>query len=190
MQNIKIKNKTKLITYISIILAVILVTTVIVTISLSSSKSKTVSNSTPVATTNNSFILPMTNAKVLKDYSSTELQYNDTLEQWEIHKGIDFVSDSSDVFAVLDGVIENIYTNYLEGTVVVIKHSNNLSTVYKSLSKDVLVEVGDTVKQGDKIGTASNSMAKELNSNTHLHFEVFVNNIAKDPNLYFENAIK
>ena len=37
-----------------------------------------------------SYVLPMQNATIVKDYSGAKLQYNDTLKQWEIHKAIDF----------------------------------------------------------------------------------------------------
>lgn len=138
-----------------------------------------------VVVSTTSYVVPIKNATVVKDYSATELQYNDTLKQWEIHKAIDFVaSDSLDVLAVADGTVSNVYTNYLEGTVVEISHSNGLVSIYKSLAQDVPVKVGDAVSAGQVIGTVSESMAQELNSGAHLHFEMTVNGVKVNPNDY------
>lgn len=147
--------------------------------------------SSTVSNTSITFILPMKNATIVKDYSAKELQYNDTLEQWEIHKAIDFKSDTSnEVLAVYNGTISNIYTNYLEGTVIVIDHGNGLKSIYKSLNNELTLKVGDTVKQGDVIATVSDTMSRELNTGAHLHFEVFKDELAVDPNDYLETSSK
>ena len=138
-----------------------------------------------VVVANTTYDVPLANATIVKDYSSKELQYNSTLKQWQIHKAVDLVSESSkDVLALTDGKVSNIYTNYLEGTVVEITHSNGLVSIYKSLAKDVKVEVGTQVSAGQVIGTVSESMAEELNSGAHLHFEVKLNGVLVDPNGY------
>ncbi len=138
-----------------------------------------------VVVANTTYVVPLANATIVKDYSSKELQYNSTLKQWQIHKAVDLVSESSkDVLALTDGKVSNIYTNYLEGTVVEITHSNGLVSIYKSLAKDVKVEVGTQVSAGQVIGTVSESMAEELNSGAHLHFEVKLNGVLVDPNGY------
>lgn len=132
-----------------------------------------------------SYVLPMQNATIVKDYSGAKLQYNDTLKQWEIHKAIDFVpTDNPAVYAIANGTVTNVYTNYLEGTVVEISHDNGLVSIYKSLDSDVLVKVGDAVTAGTQIGTVSTSMAQELNTNAHLHFEMTLNGVKVDPNDY------
>ena len=92
----------------------------------------------PTATT--TYVVPINNATVQKDYSASELQYNDTLKQWEIHKAIDFLAgEDLKVVAVSDGTVSNVYTNYLEGTVVEITHKNGVVSVYKSLASEVKV---------------------------------------------------
>ncbi len=137
------------------------------------------------------FVVPMKNATISKDYSASELQYNDTLKQWEIHKAIDFVAtDSLDVMAISDGTVINVYTNYLEGTVIEISHSNGLTSVYKSLSEDVSVKVGDSVSAGQLIGEASSTMAQELNSGAHLHLEILKDGVKVNPNDYLSLADK
>lgn len=131
------------------------------------------------------FILPITNGVVIKDYSNTSLKYNSTLKQWEAHKAVDIKGEeNADVLAVMDGEVVSVETNYLKGTVVTIKHNKSLQTVYASLSEEVFVKVGDKVNQGDKIGKVSTSAKGESNDGPHLHFEVLLDNVKVDPNLY------
>ncbi|MGN0788191.1 MAG: peptidoglycan DD-metalloendopeptidase family protein [Candidatus Onthoplasma sp.] len=142
----------------------------------------------PVA--NTTFVVPMKNATLAKDYSGSELQYNDTLKQWEIHKGIDFVAgDNLDVFAVADGTVSNVYTNYLEGNVVEITHANGIISIYKSLEA-VNVKVGEKVNAGTIIGQAGDSMAQELNTGKHLHLEMKKDGKLVDPNDYIDLGSK
>lgn len=145
-----------------------------------------INNSTvPVAST--TFVVPIRNATIVKDYSGSELQFNDTLKQWEIHKAIDFkVGDDLNVYAVSDGTVSNVYTNYLEGTVIEISHKNGIVSVYKSLNKDVKVSIGDSVSAGTVIGTAGDSMAQETNTGAHLHFEMTKNGTKINPNDYID----
>ena len=142
-------------------------------------------SNTPVNAEPQTFYSPLLTYTVAKDFNNKNLVYNSTLKQWEAHKGICFTaSENADVYAVLDGTVEDVYTNYLNGTVVVLKHANNLKTYYSSLSEDVLVKKGDTVSRGSVIGKVSSTAANELNLGNHLHFEVTDNNVKVDPNLY------
>lgn len=137
-----------------------------------------------------SFTVPMKNATISKDYSSSELQFNDTLKQWEIHRAIDFVAtDDLDVLAIANGTVTNVYNNYLEGNVVEITHSKGLVSVYKSLS-EVNVKIGDKVTSGQVIGTAGDSMAQELKTGKHLHFEMSLNGKKVNPNDYLDLGTK
>ena len=136
------------------------------------------------------FVAPMENASIVKDFSNKELQYNDTLKQWEIHKALDISSDTSgNVLSIGDGTVTNVYTNYLEGGVIEITHENGIKSVYKSL-EDISVKNGDYVKAGDVIASVSSSMAREVNTGNHLHFEMFENNISINPNNYINFSNK
>lgn len=153
-----------------------------------SSNTGNITETIPVA--NTTFVVPMKNATLAKDYSGSELQYNDTLKQWEIHKGIDFVAgDNLDVFAVADGTVSNVYTNYLEGNVVEITHANGIVSIYKSLEA-VNVKVGEKVNAGTIIGQAGDSMAQELNTGKHLHLEMKKDGKLVDPNDYIDLGSK
>ncbi|MBR4003393.1 MAG: M23 family metallopeptidase [Clostridia bacterium] len=137
------------------------------------------------APTSVSFIMPIKDGEIIKDFSNTALKYNSTLKQWEAHKAVDIKgADNSDVMAVLSGEVVSVESNYLKGTVVTIKHNKSLQTVYASLDENVKVKVGDKVKTGDVIGKVSTSAKSESNDGAHLHFEVLVDNVKTDPNLY------
>lgn len=182
------QKKKVVMNYVYAILIGILVIACAVTIALvsannSNGRADVGDDGVDVSTT--TYVVPMQNATIAKDYSGNELQYNDTLKQWEIHKAIDFIAtDNLNVYAVADGTVSNVYTNYLEGTVVEISHSDGIVSIYKSLASDVSVAVGDTVSAGQVIGQVGDSMAQESNSGAHLHFEMTVNGVKVDPNDY------
>lgn len=190
------QRKKIIMNYVYATLVALLVIACAVTIAMTSNaKSKPNGNigggngDVPVA--NTTYIVPMKNATIQKDYSNTELQFNDTMKQWEIHKAIDFLAgDETNVFAVADGTVSNVYTNYLEGTVVEIAHKNGIVSVYKSLASEVSVKTGDKVSAGQVIGTASETMSQELNSGKHLHFEMLSNGTKVDPNNYLDLGTK
>ena len=186
----ELKNKRKKIiknsTYAVIVACSIILGATLVAVNANNRTQKTaVIETSTIQTTQ--YIRPIENVTVLKDYNSNELQYNDTLKQWEIHKAIDLIGDeNTKVLAIANGTVTNLYTNYLEGTVIEISHNNGLTSIYKSLDQDVKIKLGDYVKQGDSIGTIASSMAREQNSGNHLHLEMYLNNIAVNPNDYID----
>ena len=139
-----------------------------------------------VSAQNIEFDLPVANATITKDYSDTELQYNETLKQWEAHKAIDFKANAgSNVVAVYPGTVIEASNNYLGGYYVVIQHESGLKTTYKSLAKALKVKKGDVVKKGSVLGTISDTAASESSQGAHLHFEVTLNDKLVNPNDYF-----
>lgn len=181
--------KRNISSYIYAFIVALLVIACAVTIAVVSANNTTKASigevAVPVAGT--AYVMPMKNATIAKDYSGAELQYNSTLKQWEIHKAIDFVAgEDLNVYAISDGTISNIYTNYLEGTVIEISHSNGLMSIYKSLTKDVKVAIGDKVNSGDVIGSVGESMAQEVNTGAHLHFEMTKDGVKVNPNDYLD----
>jgi stage II sporulation protein Q len=93
-----------------------------------------------------------------------------------------------EVHAVLDGTIENITADEIMGNIVTIKHSNTLTTIYQSLN-EVKVMIGDTVKQGDLIGT-SGSNKVESSSENMLLFEVENNGTYINPEKFYEMKLE
>lgn len=185
------QKRNKMISYIYAGLVAMLVIGCAITIALVNAKKTTseagVGNDDVVQVATTVFVVPIKNATIAKDYSGTELQFNDTLKQWEIHKAIDFLAgDDLNVYAVSNGTVSNVYTNYLEGTVIEISHSNGLVSIYKSLNKEVKVSVGDQIGAGSVIGSVAESMAQEINSGAHLHFEMKKDGKLVNPNDYLD----
>jgi murein DD-endopeptidase MepM/ murein hydrolase activator NlpD len=84
------------------------------------------------------------------------------------HKGIDIAGKlNSPIIAVEDGLVSKSYFSQTYGNVIFIKHTNNFVTVYAHLNNR-LVEAGQVVKQGDKIGTMGRTGES---TGVHLHFE-------------------
>lgn len=144
------------------------------------------SGSVPVTTSKLEFSLPMSNATVIKDFSNTELQNNETLNQWEAHLAIDLTGETSDVFAVLDGKVASINYSYLDGYTITLEHDSGFVSIYSSLQEEVAVKVGDEVDAGQKIGVVGDSASGELELGNHLHFTMKLNSAFVDPNDYLD----
>ena len=135
--------------------------------------------------------LPVLNATIYKDYSADELLYNLTLKQWEVHKGLDFqTATGSSVYSILDGKVVDVYSNVLQGSVVVVEHDNGWVSTYASLGENVKVKEGDLVNRGDQLGVVSSSASAELDAGAHLHFSLEDNGRSVDPAAYLNIGTK
>jgi murein DD-endopeptidase MepM/ murein hydrolase activator NlpD len=172
--------------YIATGLCVIALATII---AITSSSGKVIQSNETLPTNANAitFTNPVSTVKILKNYSDEELMFNKTLNQWEAHEAVDFLADSgSQVFSVALGKVSQIYTTYIDGTVIVIEHDGGFKSLYSSLEESTLVKVGDEVKAGQVIGKISNTNKSEAQDGAHLHFELYKNNIKVNPNDYLQ----
>lgn len=140
----------------------------------------------PVSTQDEKFGLPMSNAVVVKDYADDHLQFNESLNRWEIHLAVDLASENDSVMSVLDGVVSSIECNSLDGCKITIEHAGGFVSVYSSLDENVNVEEGQAVKKGQVLGKASQSATNESKNGGHLHFELLKNGMEIDPNNYLD----
>ena len=128
------------------------------------------------------FSLPVANATVAQTYS---FWYNSTLNRYCLHTGLDFAAEAgTEVTAAYAGTVESITEDILEGGKVVLSHGDGLYTVYASIDAASGLRVGDTVGQGETIGTvsaAADAMGNEYNEGAHLHFEVLEDGEQSDP---------
>ena len=196
-EEMKTKNKEAAVSFLRkygyyiVLVASVALLTLIVTLASLSGGGLNVGKDIQVDAQPVNFALPVESVTVLKGYSGTELQYNNTLKQWEAHKAVDFSGASGEsVFAVYGGTITEVYSNYLLGNVVVLKLKDGLSVLYASLGSDTIVKVGDTVTKGQKIGVMGDSAKSEASDGAHLHLEVYKNNVKVDPGIYLDLEAK
>lgn len=101
----------------------------------------------------------------------------------KLHTGIDIgAKNGSTVVAAEAGTVLRAGWNGGYGRYIVIDHGGGLSTLYAHNSK-LVVEAGDKVTRGQKIaevGSTGNS------TGPHLHFEVLINGVQKDPMGYLK----
>lgn len=142
------------------------------------------SSTTPASTPAIEYTLPMRNASVIKDFSSTELQYNQTLNCWEAHLSVDLMSVDTEVMAVYDGVVSLVTNDFLMGNVVTVTHDNGIVSIYSSLSDNLQVQEGDRVSKGQVIGFAGTTASSEFADGVHLDFAMLKNGEEVDPNNY------
>ena len=93
-----------------------------------------------------------------------------------------------DILAVAEGKIEDIKEDEIFGTIITIKHTNNLTTKYSSI-KDAKVNVGDTVNTGEIIGTSGFNKVTSVSENM-LYFEMIHNGKYVNPEEYYNKEIE
>jgi len=128
------------------------------------------------------FIAPVS-GRVVKNHSTTVPVFSETLEEWRVHTGIDIsCAEGAPVFASAAGEVTRIYNDALLGRSVEITHEGGVRTIYSNLAaNETLVEVGDKIVQGGRIGTVGDSSISELAEEPHLHFSVIEGDKAIDP---------
>jgi len=94
------------------------------------------------------------------------------------HRGVDFaVPIGTPVLAVGDGEVVVVNSGGAAGNYVAIRHGRQYMTRYMHLRK-ALVKPGQKIKRGDRIALSGNT---GRSTGPHLHFEVWINNIAVNP---------
>ncbi len=100
------------------------------------------------------------------------------------HLAADIVgSPNSRISCALDGTVVFAGWTMDTGYSIYIQHENNIISAYKH-NAELLKTVGDKVKAGDAIAIMGNS--GELTTGPHLHFELWHNGTALDPETYID----
>lgn len=125
---------------------------------------------------------------VKKEFDDSKPLYNQTLDQWETHEGIDIEADlGTEVKAAASGKVVKIFkddkiTSTLNksgyGVTVIIDHGNGYQTVYCNLAEDLKVKEGEKVTKGQVIGVVGDTSVRESVAieGSHLHFMVLKKN--------------
>lgn len=102
----------------------------------------------------------------------------------EFHKGIDIANrQGTPIVATADGVVSFKGNKGLLGNVIMLDHGHGMMTRYGH-THEILVEIGDTVKRGDKIAVVGST---GRSTGPHLHYEVMLNGIRVNPEKYILN---
>ena len=113
-------------------------------------------------------------------FSGEELVYNETMNLWATHNGIDIsAAEDDEVKAAMAGTVKRAEADNILGNVVVIEHSGNQRTIYAGLA-ELGVKEGDKVNAGQSIGKAG-TPPFEQKDGAHLHFEYEKNGKFIDP---------
>jgi len=100
------------------------------------------------------------------------------------HPAVDIVGNlNSRISSVLDGTVIFAGWTMDTGYSIYVQHENNIVSAYKH-NGELLKTEGDKVKAGEVIAIMGNS--GELTTGPHLHFELWHNGIALDPETYID----
>ena len=119
---------------------------------------------------------------IIMEFAKDKLIYSETLEEWITHDGIDIAGGVAEpVKAVLAGTIESTKMDPRYGNTIIIKHNDNLKTVYSNLSTLDLVYPGKSVEEGEVISGVGEGFGFETKEGPHVHFEIIEFNEVRQP---------
>lgn len=126
---------------------------------------------------------PVENVTLIKSH---EFGYDKTMDWYCLHQAMDFGAPAgTKVLAAVDGTVANIKTSdELNYAVIELEHANGLTTVYKFVEPESGLKVGQKVSRGQVIGAVAAAYGAENADGDHLHFEVFKEGSAEDPDDY------
>lgn len=156
-----------------------------------------IENDIPVVSVSNNMVRPYTASNVsigksFYNYQDNEENQKNSLIYYDgtyiPNSGVDYKSDETfDVVSVFDGTVSKVTENNLLGKIIEVTHSNNVISVYQSLS-EVQVKEGDSILQGQVIGKSGESnISKDLGN--HLHFEIIINGKNINPENCYDKKI-
>lgn len=124
--------------------------------------------------------------EVIMDYSMDKTIYYPTLQEYKCNPSILIQSEEgTDVAAAFSGTVADVYHDAQLGTVVEMSLGNGYEAYYGQL-ENVDVAVGDTVRQGQIIGTVSTPTRFYSVEGSHLNFRVTRDGEPVDPLDYLD----
>ncbi|MFP8966683.1 peptidoglycan DD-metalloendopeptidase family protein [Pokkaliibacter sp. CJK22405] len=121
---------------------------------------------------------PVPGARISSPFSPR--RYHPKLHRWRAHEGVDLAAPyGTPIHATGYGkvIFKGVKGGY--GNVVVLAHSNGISTLYAHMKGFAAgLNKGDKVKRGQVIGYIGTT---GLSTGPHVHYEVRLNNVHKDP---------
>lgn len=123
---------------------------------------------------------------LLMDYSMDTTVYFKTLDQYKCNPGVLIATEANTpVNAAFEGTVTSITNDAALGTVVTVDMGNGYQAAYGQL-KDVAVSEGDTVTQGQILGSIAQPTKYFGEEGSHLNFQLTKEGTPVDPKPYME----
>ena len=126
------------------------------------------------------FIRPVKNGTYWVSSKFTKKRWHPILKKYRAHLGIDYAANrGTAIYSAGDGKIAFAYKTRGYGNLIKVKHKGGYLTLYahlKNFRKGL--KVGMKVKKGEYIGNVGTT---GLSTGPHLHFGLYKDGIAKDP---------
>lgn len=106
--------------------------------------------------------------------------YDPTYNDYRFHHGVDLTAEpGTPVYAAAAGEVVISRDDSSWGGIVTIEHAGGWQSVYRCLTPSV--GVGDQVSAGEVIGNLMEKALTESGQETHLHFELYLDDEEQDP---------
>lgn len=120
---------------------------------------------------------------VIMQYSVDAVKYNATLEQFRTNPAIVIKANVGDnVLSAAKGIVSTITNEDETGLTVTVSIGSGYTLVYGQL-QDLTVDVGDTILEGDILGTIENPSKYYVVEGSNLYFQVLKDNVDMNPML-------
>lgn len=120
--------------------------------------------------------------KVVLGYSTDHAIYDPTLEQYRTNASVSLsAKQGTEVKAAADGVVKEVKKDAQAGNLVRIAHGEDWLTTYGQLADAVAVKEGESVKQGQWIGTVAAPTKYGVALGEHLIFAMEQNGEPQNP---------
>ena len=135
------------------------------------------------------FTMPL-GSSFSRDFSNGELVKNKTTGDWRVHNGVDIIGYEGDpINAICGGTVTEYRESALWGVILTIDHGNGVVAKYYGLKKSTTLQPGDKVAINTKIGELGD-IPIEKAEGTHLHFEMYIDNVAVNPADYLGKRVE
>ncbi len=123
----------------------------------------------PVTVEAATFTMPVA-GQIINNFSDNELVYNETMNDWRTHNGIDIAAAlDTPVMAAIGGEVVTIEIDDLWGGVVEID-TEGVIVRYAGLNHEIAVQTGQQLRSGEIIGRVG-EVPSELADEPHIHIE-------------------
>ncbi|MDO4531608.1 MAG: M23 family metallopeptidase [Bacillota bacterium] len=134
------------------------------------------------------FAYPLT-GEVLLPFSAEHGIYDPTLKQYRTNASISLsAKQGAAVGAAADGTVREIQKDEEAGTRIILSHGGGWQTSYGQMEDTLQVKVGDSVVQGQTLGTVAMPTKYGAALGSHLEFAMAQNGEPKDPVKHLKKA--